>query len=40
MTSISLRNIQKTFGKDTQVIKYVNLEIAPGQFCVFLCPSR
>ena len=39
MTSISLRNIQKTFGKDTQVIKDVNLEIAPGEFCVFLGPS-
>ena len=39
MTSISLRNIQKTFGKDTQVIKDVNLEIAAGEFCVFLGPS-
>ena len=39
MTSISLRNIQKTFCKDTQVIKDVNLEIAPGEFCVFLGPS-
>ncbi len=39
MTSISLRNIQKTFGKDTQVIKDVNLEIADGEFCVFLGPS-
>ena len=39
MTSISLRNIQKTFGKDTQVIKDVNLDIADGEFCVFLGPS-
>ena len=39
MTSISLRNIQKTFCKDTQVIKDVDLEIAPGEFCVFLGPS-
>ena len=39
MTSISLRNIHKTFGKDTQVIKDVNLEIAPGEFVVFLGPS-
>lgn len=39
MTSISLRNVQKTFGKDTQVIKDVNLEIADGEFCVFLGPS-
>ena len=39
MTSISLRNIQKTFCKDTQVIKDVNLEIAAGEFCVFLGPS-
>lgn len=39
MTSISLRNIQKTFGKDTQVIKDVDLDIADGEFCVFLGPS-
>ena len=39
MTSISLRNIQKTFGKDTQVIKDANIEIADGEFCVFLGPS-
>ena len=39
MTSISLRNIQKTFGKDTQVIKDVDLEIGDGEFCVFLGPS-
>jgi multiple sugar transport system ATP-binding protein len=39
MTSISLRNIQKTFCKDTQVIKDVDLEIAAGEFCVFLGPS-
>ena len=39
MTSISLRNLQKTFGKDTQVIKDVNIEIADGEFCVFLGPS-
>ncbi len=39
MTSISLRNIQKTFGKDTQVIKDVNLDITDGEFCVFLGPS-
>ena len=37
--NVELRNIQKTFGKDTQVIKDVNLEIAPGEFCVFLGPS-
>ncbi len=39
MTSITLRNIQKTFGKDTQVIKDVNLDIASGEFCVILGPS-
>ena len=39
MTSISLRNVQKTFGKDTPVIRDVNLEIADGEFCVFLGPS-
>lgn len=39
MTSISLRNVQKTFGKDSPVIKDVNLEIADGEFCVFLGPS-
>lgn len=39
MTSISLRSIQKTFGKDTQVIKDANIEIADGEFCVFLGPS-
>lgn len=39
MTSISLCNIQKTFGKDTQVIKDADIEIANGEFCVFLGPS-
>ncbi|NLD91969.1 MAG: sn-glycerol-3-phosphate ABC transporter ATP-binding protein UgpC [Fibrobacter sp.] len=39
MTSITLRNIQKTFSKDTQVIKDVNLDIASGEFCVILGPS-
>lgn len=39
MTSISLRNVQKSFGKDTPVIKDVNLEIGDGEFCVFLGPS-
>ena len=39
MASVQLDRVRKTFGKDTQVIKDVNLEIAPGEFCVFLGPS-
>ena len=39
MTSISLTNIQKTYGGNTEVIRNVNLEIGSGEFCVFLGPS-
>ncbi|WP_279327515.1 ABC transporter ATP-binding protein [Chelativorans petroleitrophicus] len=38
MTSLTLRNIKKSFGA-TQVIKGVDLEIADGEFVVFVGPS-
>ncbi|MDR3373110.1 MAG: sn-glycerol-3-phosphate ABC transporter ATP-binding protein UgpC [Ancalomicrobiaceae bacterium] len=38
MTSISFTHVAKNFGK-VQVIRDVDLDIAPGEFCVFLGPS-
>jgi len=38
MTSLALRNIKKSFGS-TKVIKGVDLEIAEGEFVVFVGPS-
>ena len=38
MAGVRLENIQKFFG-DIRVLKDVNLEIADGEFCVFLGPS-
>ncbi|MDR3494195.1 MAG: sn-glycerol-3-phosphate ABC transporter ATP-binding protein UgpC [Ancalomicrobiaceae bacterium] len=38
MTSISFSHVAKNFGK-VQVIRDVDLDIAPGEFCVFLGPS-
>ncbi len=38
MGTLALREITKSFGT-TQVIKGVNLEVADGEFCVFVGPS-
>jgi multiple sugar transport system ATP-binding protein len=38
MAQVSLRGITKSFG-DVQIIKGVDLEIADGEFCVFVGPS-
>ena len=38
MTGVTLQNVVKRFG-DTQVIHGVDLEIADGEFCVFVGPS-
>lgn len=37
-TGISIKNLSLSFGK-TQVLKNINLEIAPGEFFAFLGPS-
>jgi multiple sugar transport system ATP-binding protein len=38
MATVSIRNARKSFG-DAQIIKGVDLEIADGEFCVFVGPS-
>jgi multiple sugar transport system ATP-binding protein len=38
MGALTLRNVSKSFGK-TDVITGVNLEVATGEFCVFVGPS-
>ena len=38
MAEVALRNVKKQFG-DTAVIKGVNLDVADGEFCVFVGPS-
>jgi ABC-type sugar transport system ATPase subunit len=38
MLSLALQDVQKSFG-NTEVIKSANLEIAPGEFVVFVGPS-
>jgi multiple sugar transport system ATP-binding protein len=38
MGALTLRNVSKSFGK-TDVITDVNLEVATGEFCVFVGPS-
>ena len=38
MSSLALRNVRKAFGVH-EVIKGVNLDIAPGEFVVFVGPS-
>jgi ABC-type sugar transport system ATPase subunit len=38
MTHVSLRDVRKAFGA-TEIIKGVDLEIAEGEFCVFVGPS-
>jgi multiple sugar transport system ATP-binding protein len=39
MGSISLRNVGKTYGADTVAVSNVDLEIADGEFVVFVGPS-
>ncbi|GGP21248.1 ABC transporter ATP-binding protein [Silvimonas iriomotensis] len=39
MASVTLKDIKKTYGKDVQVIKGVDLEIKNGEFVVFVGPS-
>ncbi|WP_026791652.1 ABC transporter ATP-binding protein [Pleomorphomonas oryzae] len=39
MTSITLSGVNKSFGANFPVIRDVDLEIADGEFCVFLGPS-
>jgi multiple sugar transport system ATP-binding protein len=38
MANVSLRNVQKAFGK-VLIIKGVDLDVADGEFCVFVGPS-
>jgi multiple sugar transport system ATP-binding protein len=38
MANVSLNNVCKSFG-DVQIIKGVDLEVADGEFCVFVGPS-
>jgi multiple sugar transport system ATP-binding protein len=38
MSTVTLRNARKAFG-DAQIIKGVDLDIADGEFCVFVGPS-
>ena len=38
MAEIRLENVRKAFGHN-EVIKGIDLEIAHGEFCVFLGPS-
>ncbi len=38
MAGVTLHNVKKSFG-DVQIIKGVNLDIADGEFCVFVGPS-
>ena len=39
MTQITLQSIQKSYAGSVQVIRDVDLDIAAGEFCVFLGPS-
>ena len=39
MASIQLKNVSKTYGATVDVIRSVDLEIAQGEFCVFVGPS-
>lgn len=39
MSSISLKNVKKAYGKDTPVIENLNLEIKDGSFTVLVGPS-
>jgi multiple sugar transport system ATP-binding protein len=39
MSGITLKGVCKTYGRDVQVIRDVDLEIAQGEFCVFVGPS-
>lgn len=39
MASITFKSVCKTYGSHAQVIRDVNLDIAQGEFCVFVGPS-
>ena len=39
MATIVLKDLHKTYGKDTHVVKGLNLEIADGEFVVLVGPS-
>ncbi len=39
MSGITLKGVSKTYGAAVQVIRDVDLEIAQGEFCVFVGPS-
>ena len=39
MTKIQLKHIRKSYG-DVEVIHGINLDIASGEFCVFVGPVR
>ena len=39
MASITFKSVCKTYGSHAQVIRNVNLDIAQGEFCVFVGPS-
>ncbi len=39
MASVELRNLEKTFGDGTPVVRGVSLTVSSGQFCVLLGPS-
>ena len=39
MSSISLSGVCKRYGDHAEVIRHVDLEIAQGEFCVFVGPS-
>jgi multiple sugar transport system ATP-binding protein len=39
MTSVELRSIHKRYGDAAPVIRDVNLQVADGEFCVFIGPS-
>jgi multiple sugar transport system ATP-binding protein len=38
MSQVQLRNIAKSFGR-AEILRDINLSIAPGEFCVFIGPS-
>ncbi len=39
MASVSVRQVTKTYGKDTKVIHGIDVQIADGEFCVLVGPS-
>ncbi|MFM1907182.1 MAG: sn-glycerol-3-phosphate transporter ATP-binding protein UgpC [Pseudomonadota bacterium] len=39
MSHLELRSVYKTYGGDAHVVRDVNLQVAQGEFCVFVGPS-